>query len=148
MADIYTGSNAKVWFSGSTGSGTCTALALSDFSISLKRDVIEQSLMCQTGNYFTQGPLSIEGSFTHAKMIDNPLMHSITEGTTIGISGTTSGDFSATTGIRFRFDSVQVTGYDLSVGDGSTVTTASVDFTVMDPYNIGTATCWISGSAS
>jgi len=145
-ASIYTGRNAKVWLSGSTSTGTCTGFAFADFSISLKRDVIEQSLMCQEGNYFTQGPLSIEGSLTHTKMLHSPILKSIVDGSVISMSGTTCDTFNGTGGVSFYFENVQVTGYDISIGDGSTVTTASVDFTVMDPYNIGTATCWISGA--
>ena len=46
------------------------------------------------------------------------------------VSGTTGSNLS------WWLVSTQVTSYDVSMGDASTITEVSVDFTVMDPHNI------------
>jgi hypothetical protein len=126
----YTGEDAKVWI----GTNTHTTVGMGDFTLTLDRSIVEQELLGEAGNYFAQGALTVDGSFTHAQWGESLLdttIGSLVEGTLVSISGST-GPHS----LRFFFKSCQITNFDLTIGDASTVTEGSVDFTILDPYNI------------
>jgi hypothetical protein len=135
----YTGEDAKIWI----GTNTHTTVGMGDFTLTLDRGIVEQELLGEVGNYFTQGALSIDGSFTHAQWAEALLdttIGSLVNGTMVSISGST-GPHS----LRFYFKSCQITNFDLTLGDASTVTEGSVDFTVLDPYNITKTAIGVSG---
>jgi len=126
----YTGENAKIWISGQSH----TTCGLGNFTLSITRGTVEQELLGEAGNSFSQGSMSIEGSFTNAEWADEvaeTTVGALINGTKVKISGC-AGPHS----LRFVFKSCQITGFDLALGDASTVTEGSVDFTVLDPYNI------------
>jgi len=131
MVATVTGENVYV----TIGSQLATLHAVSDFSLTFDRGTIEQELVGQEGNYFAQGALSIEGSLTCCRFGasgSDAFMDSLVDGSVMTISGTT---YSGSNGIGFYFYSAQVTGYDVSIGDNSTISEASIDFTILDPYN-------------
>jgi len=112
-----------------------SVFGISDFSLSFSRDTIEQDLVGEEGNLFLPGALSIDGSFTACKFGasgNSDALDSILNGTYVTISGAVSGS----THLRWYFTSAQITGYDISMGDASTITEASIDFTVLDPFNV------------
>ena len=131
----YTGRDAEVtFFSGSTAYSS-NALAIADFSLTIDLGTVEQELIGEKGNYHTQGALSCEGSLTAAKMGNDGLsifIDAMVNGHQLACSGHTA----SSSGLRWFFKSCQITGFDLSIGDASTITEGSVDFTVMDPYNV------------
>lgn len=131
----YTGRDAEIiFYSGSTAYSS-NALAIADASLTLDLGTVEQELVGEAGNYYTQGALSCEGSLTAAKMGSGStgiFVGAMINGFQVASSGTTA----SSSGLRWYFKSCQVTGFDLSIGDSSTLTEGSVDFTVMDPYNI------------
>jgi hypothetical protein len=124
---------------------------LSDFSLTFDRGTIEQELVGRIGNYFEQGAMSIEGSLTNCRFGasgQSPLVDSlIDEGYFLSISGcVNSGNKGGDDNLGFYFKSCQVTGYDVSIGDASTISEASIDFTVLDPYNATYSNGWITGA--
>jgi hypothetical protein len=128
---ILTGEHATLYI----GSKNATIYALSDISLSMDRGVVEQELVGQAGNYFTQGALSIDGSLTNCRFAasgNSDFLDSIVEGTVIKISGQLAGSDA----LKFAFASCQVSGYDVTIGDSSTITEASIDFTVMNPKDV------------
>jgi len=135
----YTGEDAKIWLVASTHS----TIGLGDFSITIDRGVVEQELVGEAGNKFQQGAVSIEGSFTNAEwdgtVMDNTV-GALINGTLVKISGSAGPN-----SLHFTFASCQITGFDLTLGDASTVTEGSVDFTVLDPYNIKKTSWYGSG---
>lgn len=115
---------------------------LSDFSLTIDRASIEQDLIGQAGNYFDQGALSMDGSFTMSKFgvsSNDYALKSIIDGTGenkyVAISGQVS-DTTDATYLKWYLVSCQITGYDVSIGDASTITEAAVDFAVLDSQNI------------
>jgi len=151
MAGTVTGRDAKVWIAVHNG-GTPPSFTyghadygIGDFSLTFSRDTIEQDLIGMPGNYFDQGTLSCDGSLTAAKfatsgiadllenLVDTGYVDQNTE--YIAISGTVSTG-TDNTYLSWYLVSCQVTGYDISIGDASTVTTASIDFVHMLPQNI------------
>jgi len=134
----YTGGDAFIYFKGQTAApsaATHGVLGIGDFSLTLDRGTVEQELIGQKGNYFTQGSLSIEGSLTSVKLGSGAagiLMDSLINNTKILISGGTAGY----SGLKWKFASGAITGFDLSVGDASTFSEASIDFTVLNPYDL------------
>ena len=121
-----------------------TVYGTSDFSINFDRGTIEQELVGQEGNYFTQGSLSIDGSFTNCRFAasgNSEFLNSIVDGSVIKISGQIDGSDS----LNFFFNSAQVTGFEVSVGDAATITEASIDFTIMNPKDITYASQKVSG---
>ena len=122
---------------------THATYAISDFSITLDRGTVEQELVGEIGNYFTFGSLSVEGSFTCCKFgasgadtsLDN-LFNKGSVNTYIAISGST-GNSSA--GISWYFQSCQITGYDIALGDADTISEASIDWVLMHPNQISIA---------
>jgi hypothetical protein len=128
---ILTGEDATIHI----GSKSITIFATSDVSLGMDRGVIEQELVGQAGNYFTQGALSIDGSLTNCRFAasgNSDFLDSIVDGTVIKISGQLAGSDA----LKFAFASCQVSGYDVTVGDSSTITEASIDFTVMNPKDV------------
>jgi len=144
MTATVTGEKARIKIGGKANS----VFAISDFSITFDRGTVEQELVGETGNYFLQGALTIDGSLTccrfgasgNSDMIDSLINSSI-----ITISGCTNSD--ASDKIGWYFPSCQITGYDISIGDASTITEASIDFTVLDPYHAtySDSTGWVTG---
>lgn len=136
-----TGKDANITIQSKTHSN----YGISDFSITLDKGTVEQSLLGKKGNKFHEGALSIEGSLTCCKFGasgSDDMLNSIVDGTIITVSGST--DDSAQIG--WYFHSCQVTGYDISMGDATTITEASIDFMVMDPQNATYSQGWITGA--
>jgi len=130
---LLTGEDATVLITDSFTSAL--VYGVSDFSLTLDRGVVEQELVGTAGNYYTQGALSVEGSLTNCRFAasgNSPFLDSIVDGSVIKISGQIDGSSS----LNFCFASCQVTGFDVSIGDASTITEASIDFTVLDPKNV------------
>lgn len=128
---VLTGEDASIWI-GSTTPQTQTIYGISDFSLNFNRGTVEQPLIGQKGNYFMQGSLSIDGSLTNCKFGasgNSDFLDSLIVGTVIQLSG----QVDASSSLKFTFASAQVTGYDVSFGDASTITEASIDFTIMNP---------------
>jgi hypothetical protein len=132
-----TGRDARIWIaSGGANPAswkTHSQFGLSDFSLTLGRGTVEQELVGETGNYFAPGSLSIDGSYTNCRFAASANaedVYSIINATYIWISGTTGSN------LRWCFASAMVTGYDVSIGDADTISEASIDFIVMDPYNV------------
>jgi hypothetical protein len=127
-----TGKDASVCiYSGSAK--THSVWGLSDFSLTFDRGTVEQELVGETGNWFDYGALSAEGSFTNCKFAasgNHDPLSSIVDSCYLTVSGNTGSNLS------WFLVSCQVTSWDVSIGDADTITESSVDFTVMDPYNI------------
>lgn len=151
MAGTVTGKNAKVWI-GAHLAGTAAIIGTMDahstygigeFSLTLSRDTVEQNLIGSRGNYFVPGTLSVEGSLTAAKfggstdeIFDNLLDTDAGTYKYIAISGTVTTDTDVSSYLSWFFQSCQITGYDVSIGDADTITEASIDFTTLLPQNI------------
>ena len=129
-----TGKDATIAIASGSGAWKNQSIwGISDFSLSFDRGVVEQELVGETGNYFDYGALSIDGSYTNCKFAasgTSTALKSIIESSYIEISGATGSNLS------WYFHSCQITGYDLSMGDADTITEASVDFTIMNPYQV------------
>ncbi len=133
-----TGRSATVWIAsgGSTALGTWkshSAYGISDFSLTLARGTVEQELVGETGNYYAPGSLSIDGSYTNCKFAasaNSEDIASIVNATYVWISGSTGAS------MKWCFASCMITGYDVALGDADTISEASIDFIVMDPYNV------------
>jgi len=150
MAGTVTGKNAKVWFAAHSAGGAPTftgknqsAWGLGDFSLTIDRGTVEQSLVGEAGSYFDQGSLSVEGSVTAAKfatsglrdLLDNLLDDAAGSYKYLAVSGTISTDTDAVY-LSWFLASCQVTGYDVSIGDSDTITEASIDFTMLNPKDL------------
>jgi len=151
MAGTVTGRDARVLITTHDG-GTSPSFTygnaeygIGDFSLTFSRDTIEQDLIGMPGNYFDQGALSCDGSLTAAKfatsgiaellenLVDTGYVNASSE--YLAISGTVSTDTSYSY-LSWYLVSCQVTSFDVSVGDASTITTASIDFVHMLPQKI------------
>ncbi len=144
MASTITGNKAVLSFDTNLG----TLHAISDFSLTFDRGTVEQELLGETGNFFTQGALSIDGSLTMCRFGASgsaAFLDGMIDGDTIAISGHTNKD--SVPGLGWYFTTVQVTGYDISIGDASTISEASIDFSIMNPYDVtySKTTGWIEG---
>ena len=155
MPGTVTGKNAVVKLcahSGGTGFTAMNALlhnhdtfGIGDFTLTFSIDTIAQPLVGKPGNYFDQGSLSVEGSLTAAKfatsgvadMLYNLLHNHDTWNAYeyLAISGcvSTKRDLSY---LSWYLTSCQVTGYDIAIGNADAVTTASVDFTMINPQDV------------
>lgn len=130
----YTGESAKIQIGGKTHS----MLGLADFTLTLSRDTIEESLLGERGNFFMQGPLSVEGSLTAAKLSDSAagvLLEALISGSVVWVSGSVGPN-----SLHFFFQSCQISGFDISIGDASTITEGSIDFSVLHPYKVSSVT--------
>ena len=108
---------------------------IADFAINFSRDTIEQKLVGEEGSLFMEGALKADGTFTECKFAasgNSDALDSILNGTYVTISGAVSGS----THLRWYFTSAQITGYDVKIGDASTITDASITYTVLDPFNL------------
>ena len=151
MAGVVTGENAKFYIALFGEGGKITTAdhmlssdmsqsiyGVSDFSITFDRDTVEQELIGQKGNYFDYGALSIDGSFTACKFASsgnaNALI-SLVESKRVLISGSAEAPDEASR-INWTFRSGQITSYEVSFGDASTITEASIDFTILNPAEV------------
>ena len=120
---IYSGSTHKdqsVW-------------GISDFSLTFDRGTVEQELVGSKGNWFGQGSLSVDGSYTCCKFGASgnaDALSSIIKSHMVTVSGSTGSNLS------WFFENCQITGYDVSIGDADTITEASIDFVIMHPYDV------------
>jgi len=140
MPGRVTGKDAKVWI-GCTNLGTKTheLWAISDFSLTIDRGTVEQDLIGQPGNYVTQGAMSIEGSLTNCRFAASgnaDMLRNIVEQSGNYQYLQVSGQIGSTNGLKFYFVSCQVTGYEILIGDASTISEASIDFQVLDANNV------------
>lgn len=128
----YTGKDASVWiYSGSTAIADST-IAISDFSLTIDKGVVEQELVGELGNYRVAGSISAEGSLTHCKLDGTGyIIDSVAKGYNLKISGNCGSN-----SLHFYLVSCAVTGFDISIGDADTITEGSVDFSVMTPYQL------------
>lgn len=135
---IITGKEAifRIKVAGGTGA-THEVYGLSDFSLTIDRDTIEQELLGQEGNYFDYGALSLNGSFTMCKFASSghaDALKSIVESEYVSISGMVKqGD---TSYLRWYLPSCTITSYSIDFGDASTITEASIDWQVLEPYRV------------
>jgi len=141
MASTVTGENATLYLKLSTesiNSGSVTIWAVSDFSLTFDRGTVEQELLGEPGNFYTQGSLSCEGSLTNCRFAasgNSDMLMNIVDSTTypyISISGSVG----STDPIKWYLVSCQVTNYEISIGDADTISELSADFTVMAPYQL------------
>lgn len=135
-----TGKDAYIYIakSGDSQKDACDTWAVSDFTVNLDRGTIEQELVGEIGNYFTAGSLSIDGSLTNCRFAASgnyELIESIVESNLIEISGGIHTTESATN-LKWFFHSAQITGFDITFGDANTITEASIDYAIMNPYQV------------
>ena len=114
--------------------------AISDFSLTMDRGTVEQELLGQIGNFFTQGALSIDGSLSQCRFGasgNSDLLNNMVDGTGnyayVAISGQVGDNADD---LKWYLTSCQITGYDITLGDADTITEASIDFVVLDPFNV------------
>ena len=142
MASTVTGESATLYLKisdtfGGT-SGAVTLWAVSDFSLTMDRGTVEQELLGEPGNYYTQGAFSIEGSITNCRFAasgNSDMLLNIVD-TTNYPRLVVSGSVGSTSPVKWYLVSCQVTNYEVSIGDADTISELSADFTVMDPFNI------------
>jgi hypothetical protein len=126
----YTGEDADIYLSGLSN----TTIGMGSFSLSIDRGTIEQELVGEAGNYFTQGAMTVGGSLTNCLWggtVVDATLGSLINGTQVAISGNCGAN-----SLHFYLVSCQVTGFDITIGDAGTVTEGSLDFTMTDPYNL------------
>ena len=161
MATV-TGQDANVWITNHaaatlptfTSTERDTWYGMSDFSLTFDRGSIEHPLIASPGNYYDQGKLSMNGSFTMGRFGSSGnsyALKSIIDGTGtskyLSVSGNVS-DGTDNTYLKWFLVSCQVTGWDMTIGNADTITEASVDFIVLDPQNIEYTTGLISDSVT
>ena len=160
MAGQVTGKDCNLWLVAHSGGATLAnqitrltsstighthaAFGVGDFTLTLDKGTVEQPLIGEVGNYMDQGSLSVDGSLTAAKFaasgVSDLLLNLVDAGSAgswkyLTFSGSVS-DATDATYLSWFLVSCQVTGYDITEGDADTITEASVDFTVMDPFAI------------
>ena len=135
-----TGENVKFYISSNGsgyGPGTHSTHGISDISLSFTRDVLEQELVGEVGNYYTYGGLSVDGSFTACKFGASGAaraLYSLVTGTKCTISGSIESG-----GLGWYFKSAQITSMDVTLGDSDTIIEAGFDFTILQPYDVNYA---------
>ena len=132
----YTGADANFYVSGQS----YVDYGAADISITIDKDVIEQPLACQDGNYYRAGSISVEGSFTVSKFASTDagaLIASMINKNAgkLEISGN-CGENS----LHFHFKSAMITSFSVDIGDADTFTTGSFDFQLHHPYKVTTLT--------
>jgi hypothetical protein len=130
MAAVIRGNDAVVEIN-SKGQAT---FGISDFSVSFSRGTNEQALLGAEGNEFYEGSLSIDGSYTCCKFGGSgncDALAGLVSGSIISVSGSVSGST-----LEWYFTSCQVTRFDITGGNKDTITEASIDWIVLDPYNV------------
>jgi len=132
---IYKGDDAQIYLgSGGANELSHSALAISDFSLTLSKGTAEQELVGEKGNYFIAGALSAEGSLTACKMYSaglGKLVNLMIQGIPMSVSGSCGPN-----SLHFYLRSCQCTGFDFSIGTAEDITEGTVDFTVLYPYAI------------
>lgn len=126
----YTGESAKLAISGQSH----TTLGIGDFSLNMSRAVVTQELVGEKGNYTTQGALGIDGSFTNCQFgstATDVCLRSIINGEQVSVSGNVGAN-----SLAFYFASCQITGFDLTLGDADTVTEGSMDWHLLNPFDV------------
>ena len=137
MAAIYTGRDARIWlWSGLavTAPITHSNLAISDFSLTLSKDTLEQELVGEIGNYFIAGGLTAEGSLTACKLHSTAvgkLIQYMINSTPIVVSGQCGAE-----ALHFYFKSCQISGFDFTINTAGDISEGTVDFTILYPYAI------------
>lgn len=133
MTGVLTGEDAYLTI-GTTG--THTIYSVSDMTLNISRDIVEQELIGSAGNEFTYGALDIDGTFSCCKFgasSNHDMLTSIITAAKVAISG---GVNAGSSELRFYFKSAQITGYDVTIGDANTITEASIDWTLLQPYDV------------
>jgi len=128
-----TGKDASISIWGGAAAKGHALWALSDFSLTFDRGIVEQELVGQTGNWFDYGALSVEGSYTNCRFGasgNSDTLDSIVASSFLNISGNTGANLS------WWFVSAQVTSYEVVIGDADTISEASVDFVILDPFRV------------
>ena len=143
MAGIVTGEDAYFFISSCGGGSTAgpgathETYGVSEVSINFDRGITEQELVGQTGNEFRYGALGVDGTFTMCKFGASgnaDALYSILNSTRCLISGGVQ--VGVDRELRYHFKSCQITGYDVSFGDASTITEASIDWVVLHPEKV------------
>ena len=136
MVATHAAGTAVTWTAGDNH----TMYGMGDFSITFDRGIIEQDLIGVAGNYKEQGALSVNGSLTISKLdtdSNSDFLNSILDGTGENAYFSVSSNIGgATTSIVVVLVSCQVTGWDTTIGDADTITTASVDFIGVNPQSL------------
>lgn len=108
--------------------------AISDYSLTFDRGMVEQELVGELGNYNTPGALSVEGSYTCCRFgtsgTADALENLLGNYTYLTMSGSTGSNLS------WYFASCQCTGYDISMGDADTISEASIDWVVLNAHQV------------
>jgi len=136
---LFTGEDATVWIRNNTGTTTGgwladSTLAISDFSLTISRGTAEQELIGEKGNFKLAGARGIEGSLTACKLTTTglgSLISGMVNGTGIQISGNVG-----STGLHFFFKSAMITGFDFSIGTADDITEGSLDYTLLNSYQV------------
>jgi len=147
MAGTVTGENAAIFLQAHAAGSAPTMSAsklhsfwgMGSFSLTLDRGTVEQDLIGLPGNYFAQGALSMDGSFTLSRFGSSgssDVLNNIIEGTSTNELIAISGSVGSTSPIHWFLVSCQITGYDVSMGDADTISEASIDFALLDPQNV------------
>ena len=126
----YRGNVAQIWLSSQADSG----YALSDFTLTMDKGVVEQELLGESANFFLAGSLSIEGSAMGCHVTSGGLgviLDAMLDASPIEISGNVGAD-----SLHFHFKSCQITSFDFTLGDADTITEGSFDFSVLYPYKV------------
>lgn len=144
MASIVTGRSAKLWINSGNSTAanaftqttwTHTLYGTSDVSFTFDRGTVEQELVGQPGNYFDQGALSIEGSFTNCRFgSSGAALHLLNCLNTDTYPNFRISCQIGTGSLSVCLYSAQVTSYEVAIGDADTISEASIDFTVMNPF--------------
>ena len=142
-SSTVTGKDARVYLYANGGTGALATKGVdtwgvSDFSLTFDRGTVEQELVGQTGNYFDQGALSIEGSLTNCKFAASGnadlLINLIDPSTYPNLR--VSGQIGASPALSWYFMSCQVTSYEVTAGDADTISEMSIDFQILDPHKV------------
>jgi len=133
---VYTGEDATLNIkTGGSFRGHST-LAISDFSLTISRDVAEQELVGEAGNYFLAGSMSADGSLGACKLHSTAvgyLLSDMIAGNTVQISG-----MCGPNSLHFFLHSCQITGFDFSIGPADEITEGTIDYTLLYPYRLST----------
>lgn len=114
-----------------------TVYGLSNFTLSFTRGTSEQPLVGCEGNEFFEGALTISGSYSCCKFGADQncdSIKSVISGTTFVLTGEVA-PTSAEKHLNWVFDQVQITSFDISEGNASKITEASIDFIIMNPQD-------------
>ncbi len=114
-----------------------TVYGMSDFTLSFTRGTSEQPLVGCEGNEFFEGALTISGSYSCCKFGADQncdSLKSVINGTVFAMTGEVAPD-SVEKHLNWDFTQVQITSFDISEGNASQITEASIDFIIMNPQD-------------